>query len=263
MGQRQTDSGSVSFRDVVCHPDDFLGPPGAGGSVWATLRPCVTQSILSNVFVGLAQRRAAWRRASTRSVWSVRSRGPHPSGGGPVRPGALRRNARPGGRRRAPARRAAEALQTAWEREYALTADERGACAVAVSMAKVAAGRMRAGRDQSLFEVMGARATSSKVSLRSLLAERADADAARPARLQSPRSRRLVPQRAVSNAVVLLVVFVNGNCGTRAPQASAPESPARACRASPREWHCARAPAATSYWRMSAQSAELPCARSR
>ena len=32
MGQRQTDSGSVSFRDVVCQAEDFLGPPGAGGT---------------------------------------------------------------------------------------------------------------------------------------------------------------------------------------------------------------------------------------
>ncbi|HEY2592549.1 MAG TPA: acyl-CoA dehydrogenase family protein, partial [Chloroflexota bacterium] len=55
MGQRQTDSGSVSFRDVACRAADFLGPPGAGGSAWATLRPCVTQSILSNIFLGLAQ----------------------------------------------------------------------------------------------------------------------------------------------------------------------------------------------------------------
>ena len=55
MGQRQTDSGTVSFHDVLVHSDELLGPPGAGGSVFASLRPCVTQSILSNIFLGIAQ----------------------------------------------------------------------------------------------------------------------------------------------------------------------------------------------------------------
>jgi alkylation response protein AidB-like acyl-CoA dehydrogenase len=55
MGQRQTDSGSVTFDNVVVERDELLGPPGAGGSVWASLRPCVTQSILSNIFLGVAQ----------------------------------------------------------------------------------------------------------------------------------------------------------------------------------------------------------------
>src|SRR5262249_1815894 len=55
MGQRQTDSGSTSFCDVPVHHEELLGPPGAGGSVFATLRPCVTQSILSNIFVGIAE----------------------------------------------------------------------------------------------------------------------------------------------------------------------------------------------------------------
>ena len=58
--------------------------------------------------------------------------------------------------------RAAEALQTAWEREYALTADERGTCAVAISMAKVAAGRTALDVTSQMFEVMGARVTSTK-----------------------------------------------------------------------------------------------------
>src|SRR6185312_1095581 len=58
--------------------------------------------------------------------------------------------------------RSGTALQTAWDREYALSADERGACAVAVSMAKVAAARAALDVTSRVFEVMGARATSAR-----------------------------------------------------------------------------------------------------
>ena len=58
--------------------------------------------------------------------------------------------------------RGAEALQTAWQREYSLTPEERGTCAAAVSLAKVAAGRAALDVTSQVFEVMGARATSAK-----------------------------------------------------------------------------------------------------
>jgi alkylation response protein AidB-like acyl-CoA dehydrogenase len=68
MGQRQTDSGSVSFADVVVGDDERLRPPGPGGSVWASLRPCVTQSILSNVFLGIAEGAFDVARGYTRAL---------------------------------------------------------------------------------------------------------------------------------------------------------------------------------------------------
>ena len=79
MGQRQTDSGSVTFEDVDVHDSELLGPPGAGGSVFASLRPCITQSILSNIFLGLAQGALREARAYTLAMAS-RSSARQPSG---------------------------------------------------------------------------------------------------------------------------------------------------------------------------------------
>ncbi len=164
MGQRQTDSGSVAFDDVVCRAEDFLGPPGAGGSVWATLRPCVTQSILSNIFVGVAQGALGDAREYTLGL---------------EKPFAVSAGVRPAedpyvlehyGEMYVQVAgaaclldQAAEALQAAWEREYALSAEERGTCAAAVSVAKVAAGRAALEVTSRVFEVMGARATSGRL----------------------------------------------------------------------------------------------------
>jgi alkylation response protein AidB-like acyl-CoA dehydrogenase len=163
MGQRQTDSGSVSYRDVVVHEDELLGPPGVGGSVWAGLRPCVTQSILSNIFAGIARGALDEARQYTRGL---------------ERPFAGSHASRPAedpyilerfGEMQVQLRAAeclldvaGQALQCAWQRQEALSPEERGECAVAVSTAKVAAGRCALEVSSAVFEVMGARATSSR-----------------------------------------------------------------------------------------------------
>src|SRR5215831_8707907 len=55
MGQRQTDSGSTHFSDVLVLDDEILGPPGPLGSTFATLRPCIPQLVFTNVFLGIAE----------------------------------------------------------------------------------------------------------------------------------------------------------------------------------------------------------------
>ncbi|EPF24363.1 sulfur acquisition oxidoreductase, SfnB family [Microcystis aeruginosa SPC777] len=57
--------------------------------------------------------------------------------------------------------RATEILQDAWEEQWDLTAEKRGRCAVAIAVAKVAATRVGLEVVNQMFEVMGARATSS------------------------------------------------------------------------------------------------------
>lgn len=163
MGQRQTDSGSVSFEDVLVEPDDLLGPPGAGGSVFATLRPCITQSILSSIFLGIA-----WGAFDEARRYTLALERPF-AGSTVQRPtddpyilehyGEMR-VALEGASCLLEA--AAEALQRAWLREDALEEAERGACAVSVATAKVAAGRCALDVTSRIFEVMGARATSSR-----------------------------------------------------------------------------------------------------
>lgn len=163
MGQRSTDSGSVSFRGVAVYEDELLGPPGPGGSIWAGLRPCVTQSILSNIFLGVAQGCLAEARAYTLGL---------------ERPFAGSAAARPSEDAYVIERygemhvqlcaaeglmdRAGEALQSAWGYQYELTSEQRGECAVAVSMAKAAAGRAALDVTSRVFEVMGSRATAGR-----------------------------------------------------------------------------------------------------
>jgi alkylation response protein AidB-like acyl-CoA dehydrogenase len=163
MGQRQTDSGSVSFKDVVVHAGELLGPPGAGGSIWAGLRPCITQSILGNIFLGLAQ--GAFDEARQYTLAQ-----PRPFTGSTADrlaedPYILERYGEFAVQLQASQYlldAAADSLQRAWLREDALTADERGECAIAVALAKIAASRCALDMTSAVFEVMGARATSAR-----------------------------------------------------------------------------------------------------
>ena len=55
FGQRQTDSGTVEFTDLDLREEEILRSPGPLGSIRASLRPCVAQLILSNIYLGLAE----------------------------------------------------------------------------------------------------------------------------------------------------------------------------------------------------------------
>jgi alkylation response protein AidB-like acyl-CoA dehydrogenase len=164
MGQRQTDSGSVSFRDVIVHDDELLGPPGAGGSVFATLRSCVTQSILSNIFLGIAQGAFDEARTYTRGLERPFA------GSSATRPAEdpyiLERYGQMHVQLQAAEcllDRGAAELERAWQYQQALTPEIRGECAVAIAAAKVAAGRCALEVTSSAFEAMGARATSGRL----------------------------------------------------------------------------------------------------
>jgi alkylation response protein AidB-like acyl-CoA dehydrogenase len=159
MGQRQTDSGSVSFHDVVVHREELLSPVE---SAWFTLRPCVTQAILSNILLGLAQGAIAEGLQYTRAL-------ERPFAGSSVRPAEDPYIIEAYGEMHVELASAeallddaAEALETAWQREYALTPEERGECAFAIAVAKVAAGRAALDVTSRVFETMGARATSAR-----------------------------------------------------------------------------------------------------
>jgi alkylation response protein AidB-like acyl-CoA dehydrogenase len=55
MGQRQTDSGSVEFNSVSLDESELLVNPGPLSSPFASLRPCIAQLSLANVYLGIAQ----------------------------------------------------------------------------------------------------------------------------------------------------------------------------------------------------------------
>jgi alkylation response protein AidB-like acyl-CoA dehydrogenase len=166
MGQRQTDSGSVAFRGVRVADHEILRTPGPLGSVRASLRPCLAQAILANVFLGLGEGALIEGRAFTRG--SARA---WPTSGvaAPADdPYVIHRYgelwvALEGAR--ALADEAGAAFDRAWARGDRLTSQERGACALAIATAKVATSRAGLDVASRVFEVTGARATTAKSGL--------------------------------------------------------------------------------------------------
>ncbi|MDI3257694.1 MAG: acyl-CoA dehydrogenase family protein, partial [Kyrpidia sp.] len=162
MGQRQTDSGSVEFRGVEVYEDEILSSPGPQGTPFASLRTCLTQMILANLFVGMAAGALQEAKAYTRSHTRTWRNGAEKATDDPYilhhygtmwvsLESAL-----------CLAERAAESLERAWRRQEALTAEERGECAVTVAAAKVAASRAALDITSGIFDVMGSGATASR-----------------------------------------------------------------------------------------------------
>lgn len=160
FGQRQTDSGTVQFEQVFVHNSELLGP--VGPSPRTTLRACLSQLILTQLYLGNAQGAldAALRYTREHSrAWPAS--GVAQASDDPFiqqRYGELwlrYRSAVP------LAEDAARRLQAAWE-SPALTAAERAEVALAISEAKVVAVRAALDITSQIFETMGARATSSR-----------------------------------------------------------------------------------------------------
>lgn len=163
LGQRQTDSGSVTFSKVRVASDEILGPPGTRGTPRATLRTLVSQLILTEIYLGNTQGAlgAAWRyvHEEARPWFSSGVARAADDPYGQIRfgdlwiqyQGAL-----------ALAVQAEHALQRAWDKGDALTARDRGEVALLIWQAKIAAGRAALDITSRIFELMGARATAAR-----------------------------------------------------------------------------------------------------
>lgn len=59
MGQRQTDSGRITFDNVFLYPDEILGKGVSArdhpSKPFGTIRSCLTQLNLANIYFGIAQ----------------------------------------------------------------------------------------------------------------------------------------------------------------------------------------------------------------
>lgn len=166
MGQRQTDSGTVTFAGTPVADAEMLVNPGPMGSVFATLRPCIAQLTLANVYLGIAEgalaagkeltlaRPAAWFASGVARVtddpyvlacygdlWAEVEAARHLTN------------------------HAAGALDLAWARGDALTAEERGACAVDIAGAKVITTRAGLEVTTRMFDGTGARAAAGRAGL--------------------------------------------------------------------------------------------------
>ncbi|MDI1347805.1 acyl-CoA dehydrogenase family protein [Aquabacterium sp.] len=166
MGQRQTDSGSVQFDRLRIEDGEVLREPGPLSTPRSCLRSLVSQLILVNIYVGIAQGAFEAARRYTREEAR-----PWP-GAGVERmaddpyvlahfgdfhvglDGAVLL-----------ADRAGMGLVAALERGEALTSEERGQLAIHIATAKVAAARSGLDLCNRLFEVTGARSTHAALGL--------------------------------------------------------------------------------------------------
>jgi alkylation response protein AidB-like acyl-CoA dehydrogenase len=166
LGQRQTDSGSVEFEDVALHDSEFLKTPGPLGSPFASLRPCIAQLVLCNVYLGIGQGALEIAKPYThtqRRAW--------PASGlqrATDDPYVLARYgemslALEGARLLSDA--AGQALDAAWSKAEAVSPEERGQAAIAIAAAKVATTRASLDVSSRIFDVMGARSTTARLRL--------------------------------------------------------------------------------------------------
>ncbi|BDV36429.1 acyl-CoA dehydrogenase family protein [Methylocystis iwaonis] len=162
MGQRQTDSGSVSFSNVSVTSDELLLSPGPLGSPFGALRPCLAQLILVNIYTGLA--RGALSEAIA-YILGLPADGAARIGSDPFNLHTLGELTAQVKAAEALASNAVAAFQHAWSRRDAISADERGALAIEIASAKVVGSRAALEVGSRVFDVMGARATTARLRL--------------------------------------------------------------------------------------------------
>jgi alkylation response protein AidB-like acyl-CoA dehydrogenase len=166
FGQRQTDSGTVEFSDLELREEEILRSPGPLGSIRASLRPCIAQLILSNIYLGLAEGAVGEARnytlAQTRPWISSGVASPSEDPYILTHYGNMYVELQAA---RALTDRAADTLQRAWEMGESISENCRGRVALDVAVAKATTTRTSLDVTNRMFEVMGARATTGSARL--------------------------------------------------------------------------------------------------
>jgi alkylation response protein AidB-like acyl-CoA dehydrogenase len=163
FGQRQTDSGNVSFDKVYLPSALVLQAPGQAPSAQATLRSQVAQLVMTNLYLGIAL--GAFEAARDYTLSQARpwfASGVDEATRDPFiqhRYGDLWLKLRPA---TLLADHAGQLLDAAFAQGAALTARERGEVAVAGAEAKVLAHRAAIEIGNEMFELTGARSTSAR-----------------------------------------------------------------------------------------------------
>lgn len=162
MGQRQTDSGSITFQNVLVEEDEILSP-SPEAVTFKTIRSCLTQITFANIYLGIAQ--GALEAAKDYTKTQTRpwlTSGVNSASQDPYilhHYGEMWVNLHSA---TVLTDKAGEVLDAAWEKQQQLTAEERGECAIAIATAKVAATKVGLDITSRIFEVMGTRSTASK-----------------------------------------------------------------------------------------------------
>lgn len=166
MGQRQTDSGTVSFREVQVRDEEILADPGPLGSTFATLRPLIAQVTLTNVYLGVAEGALEAGRSLARArgrAWFVS--GVEQAVDDPfVLANVGELYAQVEAARQVTAAAARE-LDVAWAQSDSLTPEGRGSVAIAAAVAKIVTTRVSLEVTSGIFDATGARATAARFGL--------------------------------------------------------------------------------------------------
>ncbi len=163
IGQRQTDSGSISFEQVEVFPQEIFGNRSQSARPFKTIRACLTQLNLANIYLGIA----IGAFEASREYTQTQTRPFLNSGvdSATQDPYVLEKYGDMWVDLQATEAlvdRAGLSLQASWEQEWELTAQQRGETAISIATAKVAAHKVGLDVTSRIFEVMGARATSAK-----------------------------------------------------------------------------------------------------
>ncbi|WP_421656502.1 acyl-CoA dehydrogenase family protein [Leptothermofonsia sp. ETS-13] len=163
MGQRRTASGSFTFNNVIVYRDEIVGPSPFPESAFLTIPSVIAQLTKTYVYLGIAEGALEAAREyiqTTARPWM--NSGVDRASQDPY---ILRQYGELWSSLQAAislADRAAEQVQIAWDRGVALSPEERGETAIAVSTAKAFAIKVGTDITNRIFELMGARATASR-----------------------------------------------------------------------------------------------------
>jgi alkylation response protein AidB-like acyl-CoA dehydrogenase len=163
MGQRRTASGSFTFNNVLVYPDELIGPPAAPDSAFATLIFLVVQLTKTYIYLGITEGAFdAARHYTTTMTRPWMTSGVDSASKDPYilhHYGELWMQLQAA---LALTQQAAQQVQAAWDKGWALTHEERGEVAIAVYAAKAMATNVGLDTTSRLFELMGARSTSKQ-----------------------------------------------------------------------------------------------------
>ncbi|WP_126148329.1 acyl-CoA dehydrogenase family protein [Synechococcus elongatus] len=163
IGQRQTDSGSIYFKDVKVYSEEIFGDRTQADIPFRTIRACLTQLNLAHIYLGITE--GALDAAKHYTLTETRPWLTSTVSTATEDPYILQHYGEMWVELQAVVHLteyAATLLQAAWDKGIVLSEEERGQCALAIAAAKVTAARTGLAITNRIFEVMGARATSSQ-----------------------------------------------------------------------------------------------------
>lgn len=163
MGQRRTVSGSYRFDNVQISPEDIVGPPADTTSVAPALIFSISQMAKVYTYLGIAE--GALNAAKDYTLTQARPWSASGVAKSSQDPYILQQYGDLWAELQAAialADKAANQVQWGWDKGTSLSFEDRGEVAIAIAAAKIQAIKAGLKVTNEIFDVMGARATSSR-----------------------------------------------------------------------------------------------------